>query len=312
MSLVTVAIPVLDGGPLLRETLDAVRAQQVDADVELLVADSGSTDGSRALAEAAGATVIDVPRAEFSHGGTRNLLAERARGGHIAFLTQDATPADAHWLARLLEGFGVADRVGLVFGPYRPRDDASLMVRRELDEWFASFAPDGSPQVDPAGATGDRAAFFTDANGCVAREAWEQVPFRAVSYAEDQMLAHDLMSAGWAKTYHPAAVVKHSHEYTPAERLRRSFDEARALREVRGHRAHAGPVRPALVVQRRVRDDLALARREGSGRTALAPRSLAHHGARTLGEVLGSRADRLPAGVRRVLSLEGRGGFDPQ
>jgi rhamnosyltransferase len=133
-----------------------------------------------------------------------------------------------------------------------------------------------------------------------------------VSYAEDQMLAQDLMSAGWAKTYHPAAVVTHSHDYPPAERLRRSFDEARALREVRGHRAHGGPLRPALVVQRRVRDDLALARREGAGRAALAPRSLAHHGARTLGEVLGSRADRLPAGVRRALSLEGRGGFDPQ
>jgi rhamnosyltransferase len=311
MNAVTVAIPVRNGGRMLAQTLDGVRRQQVDAEVELLVADSGSTDGSRELTEAAGATVIDVEPGEFSHGGTRNLLAERARGDHIAFLTQDATPADEHWLARLLEGFALDERVGLVFGPYRARPHASLMVRRELDDWFLSFAPDGQPRVDRQ-AVGDRASFFTDANGCVAREAWQQVPFRPVSYAEDQMLAHDLMSAGWAKTYHPAAVVIHSHDYTPGQVLRRSFDEARALREVRSHRAHPGPARPALVLQRRVRDDLALARDEGASRAALAPRSLAHQGARTLGEVLGSRADRLPERARRLLSLEGRGGFDPQ
>lgn len=311
MSVVTVAIPVLNGGALLGQTLDAVRRQEVEVEVELLVADSGSTDGSRALAERAGATVLDVPPREFSHGGTRNLLVERARGRHVAFLTQDAIPADEHWLARLLEGFGLAERVGLVFGPYRARPDATLMVRRELDEWFRSFAPDGRPRVDRR-EDGRRAAFFTDANGCVAREAWEQVPFRPVSYAEDQMLAHDLMSAGWAKTYHPAAVVTHSHDYTPTQALRRSFDEARALREVRAHRPDGGVARSALVVQRRVRDDLALAGREGAGRVALAPRSLAHHGARTLGEALGSRADRLPERLRQMLSLEGRGGFDPQ
>lgn len=312
MSTVTVAIPVLNGGPLLGQTLAAVGRQAVDAQVELLVADSGSTDGSRELAERAGATIIDIPRGQFSHGATRNLLAQRAGGSHVAFLTQDATPADERWLARLLEGFELDERVGLVFGPYRARPGASLMVQRELDEWFGSFAPDGQPRLDRGGEGGDRAAFFTDANGCVAREAWEQVPFRPVSYAEDQMLARDLMSAGWAKTYHPAAAVIHSHDYSPAQLLRRSFDESRALREVRGHRAHGGPRRSALVVQRHVRDDLALARRQGTSRVALAPRSLAHHGARTLGELLGSRADRLPERARRALSLEGRGGFDPQ
>ena len=91
--LVTVAIPVLNGGAVLGQTLDAVRAQALDAEVELLVADSGSTDGSAARAEQAGARVIDVAPGEFSHGGTRNLLMEEAAGAHVAFLTQDATPA---------------------------------------------------------------------------------------------------------------------------------------------------------------------------------------------------------------------------
>ena len=36
-----------------------------------------------------------------------------------------------------------------------------------------------------------------------------------------------------------------------------------------------------------------------------------HHVLRSMGALLGSRADRLPAGARRRLSLEGRAGFAP-
>ena len=90
---VTVAIPVRNGGALLGDVLTAVRAQRVDRPIELLVADSGSTDGSRTLAHRYGDGVIDVPSDRFSHGATRNLLIEEASGEHVAFLTQDAVPA---------------------------------------------------------------------------------------------------------------------------------------------------------------------------------------------------------------------------
>ena len=116
---VSVAIPVLNGRPLLDEVLKAVSEQDVDRPVELLVADSGSTDGSRELARGCDATIIDIRRDCFSHGHTRHLLSRRASGKHIAFLTQDAVPASSNWLANLLEGFGAASDVALVFGPYR-------------------------------------------------------------------------------------------------------------------------------------------------------------------------------------------------
>src|SRR5829696_3936735 len=100
---VTVAIPVRNGGALLGDVLAAVRAQRVDRPLEVLVADSASTDGSAELARSFGATVVPVER--FSHGGTRNLLMERAAGAHVAFLTQDALPASERWLEALLGGF---------------------------------------------------------------------------------------------------------------------------------------------------------------------------------------------------------------
>ena len=308
---VSVVIPTLDAGPGFAATLSAVAVQRgVGAEVEVLVCDSGSSDGTASLARAHGATVIEIPQTDFSHGATRNLLMERSSGAHVAFLTQDAVPAGPDWLATLLTAFTLAPEVGLAFGPYLPRPDASLSVRRELDEWFASFT-DGAPtpRIDALPAT-ERAAppshflghrgFFTDANGCVARAAWEQVPFRTVAYAEDHLLAQDMLRAGWAKVYMPLAGVVHSHDYSAGQWLRRSFDEARAVREIYGW---ARPPRSAAL---RVWGGVAGDWRETHDPRSVVP-SLVHHLARAAGEMLGGRSERLPARMSTRLSLEHRG-----
>jgi len=263
---VTVALPVLNGGPLLVEVLDAVRRQRVDMPVDLLVCDSGSTDGSVEAARAAGARVIEIPKAEFSHGGTRNLLMREATGSHVAFLTQDATPVDELWLRHLLEGFELADGVALAYGPYLPRSGASPSVARELEEFFASMAPDEHPVLDRATPDGAwrnvsaRATFFTDANGAVARRAWETVPFPVVPYAEDRLLARRMLEAGFGKVYVPQAGVVHSHDYRSWDLFRRYFDEFRGLRETFGH---VEPLDP--------RRTLGTLRREGDRRPGVVP-----------------------------------------
>ncbi len=322
MSEVTVAIPVRDGGELFAATLRALSRQTVTH--ELLVCDSRSSDDSAELARSHGARVIEIDPVHFSHGGTRNLLMNEAAGAHVALLTQDAQPADASWLEHLLGGFELAGDVGLVCGPYLPRPDASPAVRLELERWFHSLAPDARPRVDrleeheretlPALALIGVRGFFTDANACIARAAWQRAPFRQVPYAEDRLLAIDMLRAGYARAYIPDAEVLHSHAYTSAEELRRCFDEWRGLREVYGWRE---PLSPANLA-RRLRGELGWARRELDRRGASASERRAtlaavtrHHVVRLAGSLLGSRADRLPAGARRRLSLEGRSSFEP-
>jgi glycosyltransferase involved in cell wall biosynthesis len=333
---VTVAIPVRDGGALLAGALAALARQSVAH--ELLVCDSGSHDGSVALARSHGARVLEIAPERFSHGGTRNLLLGEARGEHVALLTQDAEPADERWLERLLGGFELGEDVGIVYGPYRPRPDAPAAVRLELERWFRSLAPDGLARVerlgaswaDEPGADGGagpsvrdarslpaaeligRRGFFTDANACIARGAWERVPFREVPYAEDRVLAIDMLRAGYAKAFVPGAAVLHSHRYSSCQQLRRSFDEGRGLREVYGWREPTSPRR----VVGNLRGELGATRREllaagvpsGRRRATLAA-ATRHHVLRLAGALLGSRAGALPAWMRRRLSLEGRASF---
>lgn len=311
---------------MLARTLEGLARQTVEH--EIVLCDSGSRDGSAQRARAAGARVIEIPPSAFTHGGTRNLLMSEASGGHVAFLTQDAEPSDERWLERLLCGFQLDLDVGIVYGPYLPRPGVSSSVRWELERWFGSLAPDGRPRIDRLSAAeravapaqgGLRAVallggrgFFTDANACVSRAAWESVPFREVPYAEDRVLAIDMLRAGYAKAFLPDAPVWHSHDYSTFEQLRRSFDEWRGLREVYGWREPASPRHLA----RQVRGALGQAgeRRphEGAARAGMVYADVTrHHLVRLTGALLGSRSDRLPAWVRRRLSLEGRSSFSP-
>jgi len=294
---VSVVVPVKDGARHLGELLDALRREGPD---EILVVDSGSRDDSTAIARTGGARLLEIEPAQFGHGRTRNLAAESTTGELICFLTQDATPVPG-WLAAYREAFTLDPRVGAAYGPHLPRADTSPMIARELSEFFASFAPDGSPVVQRAGDP----SFLSNVNACYARACWEEIRFRDVGYAEDQAFGADLLARAWTKVYHPGAGVLHAHDYGPLEFMRRYFDEYRGLRETTGH---VEPLRLRGVIglvgaDLRWMSEHGVAPRERARWTA---RSLAHHSGRRIAAPIGSRADRLPRTLRRGLSLEGR------
>ena len=92
MPLVSVVIPVHNGQAHLRETLASV-ANQTLTDIEVIVVDDASTDGSRVIAEE---FVASDPRFRCedgpgvgSAGAARNLGLDLAKGDYFAFLDAD-------------------------------------------------------------------------------------------------------------------------------------------------------------------------------------------------------------------------------
>lgn len=301
MPAVSVVIPVKDGARHLGRVLEAVRAE---GSPELLVIDSGSRDGSREIAGAAGAEVHEIPAEQFGHGRTRNLAFDLTAGDVVCFLTQDAVPVDG-WLTAHLEAHRLDERVGAVYGPHLPWPDTSPMIARELEEFFASMSPDGVPVLQRRGGS----HFLSNVNASYRRECWQEIGFEDIAYAEDQAFGRAMLEGGWVKVYHPAAAVRHAHDYGPIEFARRYFDEYRGLYETIGH---VEPARPGGAL-RQVRDSVAADRRwmeehgwPASKRGAWTARSLLHHGARKGVAVLATRPDRIPAAMERRLSLEGR------
>jgi glycosyltransferase involved in cell wall biosynthesis len=300
---VSVVIPVKNGERYLGELLTALEAEGVD---EVLVIDSGSTDGSLQIARDAGADVIEIAPASFSHGATRNLGATRSTGDLICYLTQDATPVPG-WLAAYREAMGLAPDVGAAYGPHLARSETSPMIARELEDFFATFSSDGQPALQRAGDP----VFLSNVNACYARACWEQIRFRDVAYAEDQGFGIDMLAAGWCKVYHPGAAVLHAHDFGWGGFMRRYFDEYRGLRETMGHVEPFGLRQTVGTTWRSVRLDVRWLRDRGATPADLARwtlPSVMHHGGRRAFSALGSRADRLPANWQRRMSLEGRAG----
>jgi glycosyltransferase involved in cell wall biosynthesis len=303
VSRVSVVIPVKDGERHLAELLGALAREGAD---EVLVIDSGSTDRSLEVARAAdGVELLEIPPDAFGHGRTRNLGAERTGGELICFLTQDATPVPG-WLDAVRAGFALDERVGAVFGPHLAREDTSPMIARELERHFAGFEADGGgPALHGPGDP----PFLSNVNAAYRRECWEQIRFREVAYSEDQAFGRDLLAAGWLKAYHPDAAVLHAHDYGAVEFMRRYFDEYRGLRVTTGHVEAFHPVRALRTVRAETAADLRWLKERGAPageRARWAGRATVHHGGRRVFSALGSRADRLPAGVRERLSLERR------
>ncbi len=301
-----IVIPTKDGMPLADEVFRAAAAQGAD---ELLVIDSGSTDGTVAAARAAGAAVLEIDPATFGHGRTRNLAVQRVEAEIVCFLTQDATPLPG-WLDAYVAAFAVDERVAAAFGPHVPRPDTSPMIARELIDFFGPFSPDGRVHVQRRlDEPGWNPGFLSNANAAYRRSVLLELPFRDVAYAEDQAFARDALAAGWLKAYQPQAAALHAHDYPWLQFMRRYFDEYRGLHETTGFRTSFYP-------KGMLRDAVHAARNDGGWlqeqgvpqgtRRRWMLRSLRHHGGRRLAALAGGRSDRIPAPLQRAVSLEGR------
>ncbi len=239
---ISVFIPTYNGEKYIGECLEAVLRQEMPAGyvLECIVIDSGSKDNTLSILKKFVPRIIllEIPNSEFSHGATRNRAARMAKGEFILFLTQDATPIDYRWLISMVEPFFLSKKVGCVFGRQIPRPFVAPTIKREVATVFGSLGSPDSIIIHRPTSLVDKKptnalnTFFSDANSAVRRDLLVgEVPFRKVSYAEDQALAEDMQNKGYLKAYAPLGAVWHSNEYTAKQYYHRKFDEFIGLQE---------------------------------------------------------------------------------
>lgn len=244
---IAVALLTKNGGALAADCLAALRAQSLDSAFELLAIDSGSTDGTLERLQAEPRVkLLRLAPERFQHGRTRNLAMRETRGELVAFLTQDAVPADPGWLAAFVRFMDAHPGVAGAFGHQVPQADADSLEAFDVTSHFGSFRggpvefrrfDDGLPRAQHDLA---RQHYFSNVNSCIRRSAWERIPFPEVDFGEDQAWAHEVQQAGLATGYAAEAVVRHSHEYGALALFGRRYDEARFMRRRFGYRLMPG------------------------------------------------------------------------
>lgn len=254
---VSVVIPAYNAGPGFAKLLKRISDQRNDFAYEVLVVDSGSTDGTVDVARRYGATVHQISKSEFNHGVTRNLGVSLSRGEYVALTVQDAVPLDEYWLAAMVENLDRDERVAGVYGRQVPHAYASL-ITRALTNSLASASMERREQLieDPAQYRRlppnrrRRLAAFDNVSSCVRRSVWEELPFDATNFGEDVRWGKKAVEAGYKIVYEPRSAVFHSHERGALYDLRRHYVDQRVLLELFGARQRPSLARlPAGVVR---------------------------------------------------------------
>lgn len=323
LPLSSIILLVKNGERYLGELLDSVFAQRDAGPFEVVAIDSGSGDRSKDILRKFPLHLHEIPPQEFNHGGTRNLGAKLAcpHSQFLVYLTQDATPADEHWLAHLIRPMQEDPDVGGVFSRHIPRPDAAPALARQLLTVWQTGGHERLVKAMP----GDRQlyerdklyyAYFSDTSSALRRSAWVQVPFRAVDFAEDADWADRALQAGYRLVFEPASAVVHSHDYPVLEQFRQNVDHAAGMKELfpgnvyhgwrNWLRLFAGIPKQVLADWRFTCSVKPFKHQSLGRRLYWMAHSPSWHVASALGTFVGAESHRLPSALRRGLSRQER------
>jgi len=240
---VSIVIPSFNGGELFIECLHALFSQESEAPFEVIVIDSGSTDGTVERVKKFPLRLYEISPWEFNHGETRNKGIGLAKGEFVILLTQDALPHGMHWLVAMIKPFRADPLVAGVYARQLPRKDAHPLTKRDLNEWLTgrderhvSCISDGGKYDKMRPMEKYLFCNFDDVCSAIRKSVWEKIPYVKTNFAEDLEWSKKVIEKGFKIVYEPAAAVTHSHSRSLGYEYKRTRLCHRRLNEIFGIR----------------------------------------------------------------------------
>lgn len=239
----TVVILTKNPGNIFYKVLESALQQKTSFDYEILVIDSGSSDGTvEYIKKFDRVRLIEIKPSDFGHGKTRNLAIKEANGQYVAMLTHDAQPYNNQWLQNLVSVFKKDPKIAGAFGRHKAYNNAVITIKQSIKKHFdllasacsVSFIEDLNRYKNDIGYK-QQLYFFSDNNSCINKKIWKKIPIPDVAFAEDQAWAKAFLEQGYKKAYVDNAIVYHSHNYGILNTFRRSYDESKSLRKIFGY-----------------------------------------------------------------------------
>ncbi len=261
MTLASVILSNYNGKPIadvIRTSVGAV-LQQTYPELELILVDDGSSDGSPLLLRELAAT---DPRAQFASTGrhrgiasARNVGLARAHGTYLAFLDNDAVPA-LDWLAILVERLEADPTIGACASRvmFHDKPDIVNSLGSVLNRLCHGMNV-GMHEMDEFLAVPLELMYATGNGMIMRREAWQAAGpfdegFRFWGH-DDSDMGVRVRAAGYRIVPEPRAVVRHLHSYTKAQGGMAFWDDRNRIRFALKHYGWRDLVRFAAVDARR-------------------------------------------------------------
>ncbi|MFM1873504.1 MAG: hypothetical protein RL398_2926 [Planctomycetota bacterium] len=237
---ISLVIPTLNAGPLFDEVLESILALRGTRFDELVAVDSGSSDGTVDKLRRAGFAVHEIPKAQFDHGGTRDLGISKTTGDVVVLLVQDATLQGADWLQKMVEPFADSEVAG-VWCRQVPRPVCQPVLKRRILGWpgwgdgvTKKRLPEGKQLDELAPFDQLMLCAFDNVASAIRRTAWQRFPLGPRRFGEDVYFGKRAIAAGLTLAHQGGAVVVHSHDRSAWAEGKRTFCDHRNLRGLFG------------------------------------------------------------------------------
>jgi rhamnosyltransferase len=216
-TLISIVIPVKNGIDTIKECLDGIFSQTLIDQTEVIIIDSGSTDGTLDIIRLYPVRLYQIAPQDFNHGATRNYGVTLAKGEIIVMTVQDAIAANELWIENIYSHFNDPDTQGVVGMQGVNKDKKTNPAM-----WFHRFS---DPVVeirqlaaDAFDALSSRDKFklsnWDNVNAAYRKKALLFIPFEETNYSEDWLWAKSALSKGLKIKRDPNLLVFHYHHHS--------------------------------------------------------------------------------------------------
>ena len=200
--------------------LEGIEQQTYD-NIEVILVDSGSTDGTVHIAASHVDQIVHVAPESFSFGRALNKGCEAASGQILVFASAHVYPESSSWVSNLVKPI-IEDGYSLVYGRQRGDHRSKYSEHQVFRSWFPEH--DIDEQSSP---------FCNNANVAVDRRWWAHQPYdENLTGLEDIAWAKSAQERGGRVAYRAGASVIHVHEESYERVFNRYRREAIALRHI--------------------------------------------------------------------------------
>jgi rhamnosyltransferase len=218
----SIIIRTLNEARYLPQLFEAIDGQRSEFRSELIIVDSGSTDGTLEIARSKGCRILKIAKEDFSFGRSLNIGCNEALGKYLIIISGHCVPCHGSWMQRLVAPLSEGE-AEYTYG----RQIGGKETHWSEHRIFAKYFPEKSsiPQ---------QGIYCNNANSALLKSAWDRYKFdESLTGLEDMHLAQRLIANGGKVGYVAEASVFHFHHEKWPQVRRRFEREALALQRIR-------------------------------------------------------------------------------